>query len=147
MALATYCECCGVKYEKTGLNALWVSTSSSASHLAGHICFYCAGNIPQVIVEMACGFPPTTASYTWNALNCWQHPDLKRRLEDVKKMATYSQFNTYGYIIPAEPEKFTRQIGSKVCPRCDEVLVEKTSESLFGNKYSVLKCKNCGYCD
>jgi hypothetical protein len=144
------CECCGVQYEATGQNAVWAKPSvGSASALCNHICLYCAGNIPQTICEIACGFTQPPLYATWHQHNYMNHPELKRRIEDVQKMSiSQHQRTAVKYIFDLEQKAFAfyPDKNHAVCPRCGANLVEKTSESIFGEKYSVKKCNNCGYC-
>jgi hypothetical protein len=142
------CECCGVKYEATGQNAVWTKPSvGSASALCNHICLYCAGNIPQTICEIACGLAQPPLSATWHQHNYMNHPELKRRIEDVQKMSI--GLYQMKYIIKPVQQTFAFHPDKNhdICPRCKGGLVKKESESIFGEKYSVKKCNNCGYCD
>jgi hypothetical protein len=137
--MPTSCECCGVAYDKEGMNSCWISTVANISALSasGRICLYCASYIPENIVDIALGVICHDPSATWNGTNFRTHPELALRLREVQN----GRHCIFKIISDTTPYYI------KACPRCGTNLVEKTSESIFGEKYSVKKCNNCGYCD
>lgn len=140
-----YCACCGAKFNEdytiSGLNPYYASYPNSL--FDGKICMWCANNVEYSIVCLSLDNYPTKNwvsqdGRSWSKENLSEWPEIADRRKVLKGLGIQ-------ILVDYVPYGFSN--GNKICPRCATLLVKKDSVSLLGDKYSVLKCENCGYCN
>jgi hypothetical protein len=137
----TYCKCCGGEFNQdltiSGMNPYYGSVPNPL--FDGKICAWCAYNVEYFIVCICLdNFPgkswTSDDGKTWWKRNICDWPEIAARRAYLKA----SRFKMLADDSPT---------AHNPCPRCKGELIKKESESIFGEKYSVKKCNNCGYCD
>jgi hypothetical protein len=145
-----HCGCCGIKYENyyklnfIPTNGRYYLTMEddfrTRGYLDGAVCVWCATFVPIEIIDLCLNVRFSAyfdGTFEWPVEYCREYPKVKERIAYVRAKQGY--LPDY-FSINSKPSVDTR------CPRCSHALVEKTSESILGEKYSVKKCNNCGYC-
>jgi hypothetical protein len=126
--METHCKCCGIKFG-SGKDAMWITTSTEEA--SGKICIWCAGNLPGALVNVIIG-----TRQEWDCCGTiYTQSNYKQYFELAERIKNNSTAPT------------STKILATICPRCNGKLIKKEAEEPFtGKKYSIDKCKNCGWC-
>jgi hypothetical protein len=136
-----HCNCCGCEFNDdlviSGCNPFYGGVPNPL--LDGKLCMWCAFNVEYSVIYLCLGIFSIKSwksadGKTWSKENVKEWPEIETRRAYLKA----SHFKMLADYSPT---------AHNPCPRCSANLVSKESMSLLGEKYFVVKCEVCGYCD